>query len=104
MCIKIVIGGNSNIIYADQMLIMGVFDQEGASPSAGDYSTPMDRINLSYRTSGVNDSEPFATSRSNGVDVTVGTGRYLYLLFAAPNPNTLSSEQTITITIEVIAS
>ncbi len=88
---------------SDQMLLMGVFDQESVPPPASDYSTPMDRINTSYRTSGASNPEPFATPRSNGVDVTVGTGRYLYLLFAAPNPNTLSSEQTITITIEVIA-
>lgn len=89
---------------SDQMLLMGVFDQEGSPPPVSDFNTPMDRIHTLYRTSGATDGEPFASPRSSGVDVTVGTGRYLYLMFAAPNPNTRYGEQAITVSIEIISS
>jgi len=89
---------------ANELLLLGLFDQGGTPPPAADYVTPMDRINTGFRTSGTNNPEPFVSPRSNGVNVSVSEGRYLYLLFATPTPNTLPVEQTITVTIEVIGS
>lgn len=88
----------------DSIVIMGLFDLVTSPPVAADFVSPTDVLTTSYRTAGATNSEPFASTDANGVDITVGSGRYLFLLFRAPTINNLSAQQTITISVEAITS
>ena len=87
---------------ADTVLLMGLFGTE--SPSVGDFSPPVDALNETFKLAGATDPTPFATASSNGVNLSVAAGRYLYLYFKAPVENSRPTQQTITVTVKAVPS
>jgi hypothetical protein len=94
----------ANSAGADEILLMGLFDLESSPPIAIDFTSPTDVLTQVFKLSGGTDPEPFATDASNGVNVSIGAGRFLYIYFGAPTSNTFPSQQTITITVEAQSS
>jgi len=80
----------------DQCIVMGLFNST-TIPVEGDYDTGTDYINTTYRAAEVGGN--FA-GLSDGVNIAIGAGEELYLYFKAPQPNTQSTVQDITITIK----
>ncbi|RKZ31159.1 hypothetical protein DRQ36_03015, partial [bacterium] len=89
---------------ADAALIMGLFDIEASPPAPAEFNSPTDVLNSIFKLAGETDTESFATTSANGVDISIAAGRYLYLYFGTPTANTLPDEQTITITVEAVSS
>jgi len=89
---------------SDAVLLMGLFDLETIPPNPGDFNSPTDVLNTIYKLSGDSDPGTFASDASTGVDITVGSGRYLYLYFGAPTTNTIATQQIITVTVAAISS
>jgi hypothetical protein len=83
---------------------MGLFDIAGTPPADASFTSPTDVLNGTFKLSGSGDSGAFGTASSNGVNVAIGAGRYLYLRFASPTDNTLPTQQIITVTVEVVGS
>ncbi len=93
-----------NAAGTDAVLLMGLFDLDTEPPIVADYNSPTDVLNNVFKASGETDPESFASDVSNGVDITIGGGRYLYLYFGAPTSNSVSTQQIITVTVEAQSS
>ncbi|MBN2541942.1 S8 family serine peptidase [bacterium] len=92
----------SNAAGADQCVLMGLFNGD-TPPNPGDFSTTYDLVGTDMRAAGTPPDGKFAGSDNDGVDITIGSGEELYFYFQAPNPNTVSAQQDITITIQAVA-
>ncbi len=94
----------ANSAGADAVLLMGLFDLDTAPPAIGDFTSPADVLTEIFKLSGSTNSEPFASDASNGINIAIDSGRYLYLHFGAPSSNTYPAQQTITVTVEAQSS
>ncbi|MCK5833764.1 S8 family serine peptidase [bacterium] len=94
----------ANSAGSDAALLMGLFDLESSPPASGEFETPTDVLSTVFKLSGSSDVNAFATSSSNGADISVDVGRYLYLYFQAPTTNSFNAQQSITVTVEAIPS
>ncbi|MGC9314566.1 MAG: hypothetical protein ACP5G4_02925, partial [bacterium] len=94
----------ANSAGADAILLMGLFDLDTAPPAIGDFTSPADVLTDVFKLSGATNSEPFASDASNGINIAIDSGRYLYLHFGAPASNTYPAQQTITVTVEAQSS
>lgn len=89
---------------ADSVVIMGLFASNSESPLTTEFVSPSDAIDGSYKPAGDGDSGAFGSSVSDGTDIAISAGRYLYIYFKSPDSNTQAAQQTITIYIQATGS
>ena len=89
---------------ADTVLLMCLFGQESEPPPILDFSSPTDELTEAFKPAGSSDSESFATASSNGIDISIAAGRFIYLYFKAPIENYQPTQQTMTITVKAVPS
>jgi len=87
---------------ADEFVLMALFNGTTV-PVEGNFSTDYDTLGTNDRAAGTSPDGKFAGVSDDGVNIAIGAGEELYMYFKAPNPNTVSAEQDITVTITAVA-
>ncbi len=85
----------------DECVLMALFNGTTV-PSASDFSTLYDTLGTNFRAAGTSPDGKFAGPSNDGVGIPAGGGEELYFYFQAPSPNTIPSQQTITVTIQAV--